>query len=178
MSLIKGSYPIAKFSGRCAQTDRALEPGEAFIAALAESLETGELRRIDYSIQAWSDGARPESPWRVFASWRGVAPSPDRPKRPMLDTGSALDLFEQLVEDEDVQDETPASPRHALRYVLTLLLVRKRALVYHGTRDGTILVARKGEDEAPPIEITDPGLDESTIAIVAEQLDAVLEGES
>lgn len=165
------TYELARPTGVCASTGRAIEVGERFVATLAESEPGGPLERADYTIEAWERGARPEAPRRLIGTWRSELPAPDAPKRAFVGNEELLDLFEQL---EDAQEPE----RIAFRYILTLLLVRKRLLKVLRTRGGVMVVHRADVPPPPdgpePVEVADPGLDDETIARTAEQLSQII----
>ena len=164
---------IARPTGRCAATGGAIEPGQTFVATLAEA-DAG-LTRLDYSAAAWEGGARPEPPLLFVGSWRTIMPEPDARPRMFIDDDALIDLFEQL-------GEATEAKRLALRYVLALILVRKRLLRLEGSDGTTMLVRPKGVDlppdrggDGPPlVRVDDPGLDETTLNEVTEQLGVVL----
>lgn len=164
------SYEIARVAEVCAATGAPFKPGDAFVAALFEA-DGDRLERRDFAASAWSDDAPPPG---VFAFWRGVVPEPSRSNRLVLPFDSLLDLFEQLEGAEDAR-------RIAFRYVLALLLARKRLLSIVGERAprdghaGALLVRPKGaEPTDPPVEVADPGLDEAALGAVTEQVAEVL----
>jgi len=172
------SQDISRPVGRCAATGRELAPGEAYVAALVEAPDGESLTRLDFAAEAWAQGARPEAPASLFAHWRSVTPEPGRPERTLIGADEVMDLFEQLEGAEQ-----PA--RRAFRYVLALLLIRKRRLVYEGGRpgdpkrgvEGVMYVrpwTRKDQTEAPIVEVVDPNLDEQTLAAVTEQIGRVM----
>lgn len=169
----KSSFHIAHPTGVCRATGRPIGVGETYIAALVEPAGVDELEREDYSLEAWNGGARPEGRGggrRLFASWRAVMAAPNSPRRVLADDDSLLDLFEQLAEETD--------PRKvAFRFVLALLLIRRRVLAFEGSDAGKLLVRERGVERPPkgppPIEVIDPELDEETIAAVIEQMKAI-----
>jgi hypothetical protein len=171
-------YPIGRGTGVCAASGRRLEPGERFVAALVESDESEELHRIDFGAQAWDDGARPA---RLFGFWRGTVPAADAKKQVLIDDDSILDLFEQLAAATDDR-------RVAFRFVLALILVRKRLLVCESTRapragePGVMLVRRRGDPRPPEgpalAEVIDPGMTDEAIDEVILQFEAVMAGEA
>ena len=168
------SYPLGRRTGACASTGRVIEPGSPFIGVLAESPGSDELERLDFSRDAWESGARPEPPRRVFASWRGVMPDRDAKAHALIDDESLIDLVTQL--------EGVSEPRRvAFRYVLALILVRRRLLRSEGSTSGALMVrvSRPGHEPGPPMRIEEPALDTGAIADVTEQLsEIVLGGES
>jgi hypothetical protein len=171
--MTKASFQIGRSTGICAATGRALAPGDAYVAVLLERPDSDDLDRQDYSRDAWDAGCRPSS-GRIFASWRGLVPPHDARRRLLIDDSALLDLFEQLAEQTDPR-------RVAFRYVLALILIRKRFLTWEATRPGSIVVRvrRPGgpTSAADAVEVADPGLDDATIADVMDQLTAVMAGD-
>ncbi len=168
-----GSYRIDLPTGVCSATGRRLHVGEAFVGALVEAPGSDDLRRLDFSHAAWEAGSRPAAPCRLLGFWRGVVAPPDTKPHVLIDDESLMDLFEQSAEQ--------AEPRRAaFRFVLALILVRKRLLVHEGSSGTVMLVRPKGAarpPQGPPlIEVVDPGLDEDAIAAVIEQFEALMAG--
>lgn len=169
------AYDISRPTGQCAATGKPFEPGDAVVVALVERREDEGFDRLDYLADAWTDDARQSLGRRVFAVWRTRQPEPDAPKRLLIDDDALLDLFLQLCEGDD---DTHAG-RDAFRFVLALILCRKRLLKRLGSDGGTMLVRPRGSDpESPPIRVTEPELDVQTLRAVTEQLDAVVRGDA
>lgn len=179
-----GTYEHIGNTGVCAATGRKLEPGETVVAALCDSAETEALTRLDFSVDAWENGARPPEGLEAIGVWRTTVPEPNAKKSPIVGAGELMDLFEQL--------EDATEPRTvALRYIIALQLMRKKRLLPEGTKkqpDGgeTMLVRRRG-DAPPPehggdgpelLEVIDPRLDEGKLAELMDELDAVLTPEA
>ncbi len=142
------------------------------MAALCERTEDDGFDRLDYGIEAWDGGARPE---RLFSWWRTAIPDPDRRKRLLVDDTVLLDLFEGLAGDERRQ-------RVAYRFILALILMRKKLLKYAGRRgsgeDQRWLLLPKGAlPETPPVEVVDPHLTDQDVRELTDQLGEVLQGE-
>jgi hypothetical protein len=157
----------------CAATGRAFTVGEACIAVLVERDDAPGLERVDYAIPAWEGGARPTPPARVFASWRGTyQPGESGKLKPLLSDEELLDLFQEL-------GEATEPKRLAFRYVLALMLVRRKVLMAVGSGRGIIRVRPKGAPpEMEPTEVRDPGLDDGLVADAIEQLSKVVPGEA
>lgn len=109
-------YNVQKTARRCAATGRALAPGEEFFSVLAppETDPEGDaVERRDYSPEAW-DGP----PATAVGWWRArVADASTKPR--LAPNEVMLDLFDRWA-DEPHRVES--------RYVLTLLLIRRRVL--------------------------------------------------
>lgn len=172
-SPLSPDYEIGRITDVCAATGRHLEPGDRIVTALVPAEEGEGFARLDYSMEAWESGERPGN---LFAYWMRTVPHPEERERSVVDTETVASLFEQLEESRE--------PRSlALRYVLALLMMRKRMLTYvgHGELDGwpCMLVRPRGEDkDAEPLHVIDPELDEETISSVTAQLQDVLRLES
>jgi hypothetical protein len=151
---------------------------ETFVAVLAQDLELDAFVRLDYSLEAWSGGARPKRPLVVLGIWKSTVPEPGAKKRLLIDDASLVDLFEQTAEETEGATPEGAKEKLAFRFVLALILLRKRLLVQEGAKGKTMLVRAKGTARPPEgpalMEVVDPGLDDNTIVRVTEQLGTVL----
>lgn len=176
MSAGQANFEVARPTGVCAATGEPIRPGDRFIATLVEHAEEDQrLERMDFSLRAWQGGARPQRPLALVGHWKTVMPERDAPKRLLIGDEALLDFFEQLAEATEPK-------RRALRFILALILIRKRLLRLEGSKGGTMLLRPKGVElpperggEGPPLlEVEDPGLDEHAIAEVTEELGAIL----
>lgn len=167
-------YEFGRMTSQCAASGRVLAPGEPFIAALFESTASEALERRDYSMEAW-ERSRPTA---VFAFWRAAVPEPGAKTRQLIDDESLVNLFEQLEGADDAK-------RRAFRFVLALILTRKRLLVDVGRRSAgkdrppvMLVRAKSAAPEEKPIEVIDPGLDAATIADVTEQVSSLIRADA
>jgi len=179
MSLTGSSYPISRSTGQCSATGAALAIGQPYIAVLVErevlpaTAATGMvLERLDYSMEAWDSGKRP--PQRLFAHWKSHYSEAVPTKKPLLGDDELIDLFEQLAEATEHK-------QLAFRYVLALLLIRRRLLRMMGNKPkkgddpAYMLVLPKGSSgETPPLPVIDPGLDDAAISEVIEQVGQII----
>jgi hypothetical protein len=185
-------YDIQRPTGVCAYTGRKLEPGEQYLAALIEvdeavqGKEAGKgtnlgFKRIDVSLEVWKEGKRPE---KMFSYWKSTVQHPNQKKKMFVDDEVLMTLFRRLADDTQVQ-------RQGFRFVLALILMRKKLLRYEGQTEKTVEVTDgqgnkttkvqewwdmmpKGEDK--PLAVLNPHLDEAQIKEVTQQLGEVLEG--
>jgi hypothetical protein len=175
------SYSIGSPTRRCAASERELVTGDRYVAALVQNLEADAFERLDYSESAWAGGARPARPLILLGFWRGLVPEPGAKKRMLIDDQSLLELFEQSGEVEGEAGESEKD-RAAFRFVLGLILLRKRLLIQEGSKGTTMLVRPRGIPKPPEgpelVEVEDPGLDAGTIARVTERLGAVISGDA
>lgn len=180
------NYTLPGTTRNCAATGREIATGETYVAALVQTGEAGneEFRRVDFSLDAWSAGARPTGAdgrrLPLLGSWRTVMPAPGASRRMLIDDEALLDLFEQAGEAAPDAAEPGADPR-VFRFMLALILIRKRLLICEKTdRRGVMFVRPRGTPKSTeggtltPVE--DPGLSEDSVARVVTQLAAVLDG--
>jgi len=129
------AYDIERPTGTCAVTGRALQPGERYVAMLVELDEMDEarsasdaaaalgLKRLDVCMEAWEQGHR--SP-RVFSHWITTVPQPTEKKKLFVDDAVLMNLLIRLADTDQPQ-------RQAFRFVLALILMRKKLLRYDRT---------------------------------------------
>ncbi len=187
------TYDLQRPTGRCAATGGELRPGEDYYATLNDpsAAEDGGgsggdgggglgLSRVDVSLEAWEGGYRPRG---VFCYWKTTVPEPTQKRRLFVDDAVLMNLLRRL--------EGDASPRRlAFRFVLALILMRKRLLRYDHTQrrgdDSWWLLTPKLDlskgpmgkwDEGQSLEILDPHLTEAEIEGVTQELGQVLDGE-
>lgn len=124
-------YQIQPSTRRCCVTGRELRPGERYYSVLLE--EDGKFVRKDYSTEAW-----PGAPSGAFSFWMGRLAPPQGKRRQPIDDEMLLDCFQRL--------EGQLEPsRIRFRYVVALLLMRRRRLKFEETQqDGSqeVLVLR------------------------------------
>ncbi len=168
-------FHLATHQRQCALTGVELKPGDRFVAAIVEPDGEETLERLDFLASEWDAGHRPAG---LFGYWRGVVLEKSEKPRPFIDDTSLLALFEQL-------DDTTEPRRVAFRFVLALILIRKRLLRLEGSVDDGerpfMRVRMRGPDGwvegSTIVEVDDPGMDEEAVADVTEQLTEVLNGE-
>lgn len=168
-------YESARPTHVCAATGRALGAGERYVAALTDTAESEALVRLDYSVEAWEAGARPDRP--LIAVWRATETDRDSGHNTLLSTDELLGLFEGM---EPVEEGRGA----VFRYLLALMLLRKRLFRVVDQRVGdngrpVLQLARRGGPkniEPEVIEVIDPGMDEEAVAAGIEELGVVLGG--
>jgi len=105
-------FEVQRCSRRCAATDRALEPGDICYSVVEVS--GAEVLRKDFSADAWNG-----APDGALGWWKSRIPEPTAKKIKLAPNEVLLELFDQLADQPGQTD---------LRYVLALLLVRRRVL--------------------------------------------------
>jgi hypothetical protein len=159
-------YDVARPQGRCHVSGRAIEPGEKFMAALRETPQGFE--RLDIAVDQWESFDRAN----ILAYWQAVMPRAEAKKRLFVDDTVLCELFERLA------DATEPSKLN-FRFVLGLILMRKRLVIYDTTRneaDREIWRVRlKGRDDH--MDLVNPRLDEQQVLEVSQQLNQILSEE-
>lgn len=209
MSQLSNTYDIQRPTGVCAATGRELAPGETVYAALVDppaeerseeqrkpddktpgGSAGGELPmlRVDVCARAWEEeNFRPP---HLFGFWRTEVPEPNEKKKLLVGDAAIQDLMLSM-------EDATETKQLAFRYVLALILMRKKLLRHDG-------IDRREQDEAsgggpvqdywqftPKVdiakghfgkwnedasfEVLDPHITEQEIAGVTEQLGQVLE---
>ena len=155
-------YEVVRPVGRCAVSGREIRPGEPFHSALFETPQGFERR--DYAAECWS--GPPEGAYCVFRT--RISEKPAR-RRTFIDDDSLIQFFLRLGEETD-------GLKRNFRFVLTLIMVRKRLLRYERSRkEGgaefwQVRLARDGSLH----EVCNPVLDESQVAQLSAELNAIL----
>ena len=162
-----GAYEVPRPAGACAVTGRPIAPGEKFVAAVRETA-TG-LERLDVSPEAWPEFDKAS----LLGFWQTVMPQPEqKAKKLFVDDEVLCTLFERLADTSE-----PAKVN--FRFVLGLILMRKRLVVYETTRSeegrDVWVVRLKGREDR--LDLVDPKLTESQVAEVSQQLGEILNEE-
>ena len=162
-----GGYDVAKPLGKCSVTEKPIAVGEKFMAALRETLVGFE--RVDVSLEAWQGFDRKD----VVGFWQATMPAVEQKKKLFVDDGVLCELFERL-------KDTAEPAKLNFRFVLGLILMRKKMLVYETSRteDGgkDIWVVRfKGREDK--LDLLNPKLDEAQVTEVSQQLGQILNEE-
>jgi hypothetical protein len=109
-------YEIQRCTRRCAATDRELKDGEVCYSVL--TTEGAAVVRRDYCEQAW-----PGPPEGAIGWWKSIVVDPHAGRLSWAPSDVMLSYFERLLADPSADDA---------RYVLALLLVRRRVLRVEG----------------------------------------------
>ena len=161
-------YDIAKPTNLCKGSGKELAPGEPFVAVLRETPE--QLVREDYSVEFWQ-ASGDEDAADVIGVWHTRVPELKAKKKLLIDDASLMSLFERLEGDE-------RASRINFRYVLALILMRKKLLTYdHSEKDDNgrdvWRMKQRGTDRVH--EVVDPHLGDDEIADVSEQISEIME---
>ncbi|HVS71458.1 MAG TPA: hypothetical protein VHQ47_09410 [Phycisphaerae bacterium] len=148
--------------------------------------------RIDFCEKCWGEGKRPASlgaaegvdgvgaPGEMFSFWKTVVPAAQQKKKLLVDDSVLMDVFTRMEGKTEPQEIR-------FRFVLALILMRKRLLKYEGMEERgeggegrglapeTWIMAPRGS--GPPgqaVHVINPHLTEEQIAEVSQQLSAIL----
>lgn len=163
-------YDISKTSGLCCLCGKELSPGEQFVATVKYAGE--ELHREDFCTDCWDGKAEEDAP-DVLGIWEARLAKPKEKKKLFVDDELLIDFFQRL--------EGACEPLKVdLRFVLALVLMRKKLLVYDSSRklsDGRDLWTMHFKGGGQTSEVVDPHLDEQRIADLSRELGEILEAE-
>jgi len=156
-------YEIGRCTRHCAVSGRELKPGEEFYSALVD--QGAGSSRMDYAREVWEGPPPGAVGW-----WKSHIPDPNSQKLTWAPNDVMLDFFDELAEQPDRQD---------VRYVLALLLVRRRVMRLEesqtDTEHGEVIVLycprRDATYHVPAREPTPERIDE-----IQQHLSHLLEG--
>jgi len=161
-----GGYSVGRANGTCAVCQRAIAAGEKLEAALRETPQLME--RLDICPGCWPNFSREG----LLAFWQTVMPESNAKKNIFIDDQVLCELFERL------GDATEPAKLN-FRFVLGLILMRKRKLAYESTRtqgEQEIWVVRfRGREDL--LDLLNPRLSEQQVGEVAGQLGEILSEE-
>jgi hypothetical protein len=105
-------YEVQRSARHCAASGREFAAGEEFYSVLLA--EGAELRRCDYAVEAWQG-----PPPGAIGWWKSQVPAQNARRTAWAPNDVLLQFFDELADQPDKQD---------MRYVLALLLVRRRVM--------------------------------------------------
>jgi hypothetical protein len=159
-------WEIEKPLGQCWGSGTKIGYGEEYFAALVETNEG--LERRDFCAEYWQK-QKPE----VFCHWKTKLPDPDEKKQIFVDDEMLMAFFERLAEEAEQE-------KINFRFVLTLILMRKRRLKYDSSRTKggkeSWRLRVVGSDKEF-VDVINPHLDEEQIEQLSSQLSQILQVE-
>ena len=158
-------WEINKPLGQCCGSGKKIEYGEEYFGALIETEEG--LQRRDFCSDYW-ESQKPDA----FCYWKSRLPYPGQKKQLFIDDQMLMAFFERL-EKETEQEKIN------FRFVLGLILMRKRILKYDATRieDGKEIWRLRIVGDKQTVEVIDPQLDEEQIEQLSSQIGEILQTE-
>lgn len=156
-------WEIDKPLGQCYGTGRKIQYGEEYFGALVETAEG--LQRRDFCADYW-EKEKPDA----FCHWRTRLPHPDQKKQVFVDDEMLLAFFDRLARETEQE-------KIDFRFVLALILMRKRRLKYDTSRmdnDKEIWRLRFAGDKQT-VEVINPHLDDEQIEQLSSQIGQILQ---
>jgi len=161
-----GQYDVGRRGSKCGGCQKDLPAATKLMAALRETPEGFE--RLDICIDCWPGVDRAP----LLAFWQTVVPHHEAKKKVFVDDAVLCELFERL-------KDTAEQAKLNFRFVLGLILMRKRMLTYESSRDdggNDIWTVRfRGKDDR--LDLLNPRLNEQQVAEVSQQLGEILNEE-
>jgi hypothetical protein len=150
-------YQIQASTRRCAVTGRELRPGERYYSVL---IDEGKLIRQDYSLESWHG-----PPEGAFSFWQSRLPAGTAPRRQPIDDDILLGCFDRLKGELE-----PA--RLSIRYVLALLLIRRKRLRLEDARQegGQEVLFLRDARSGARHQVIDPGLPDDEVESVQDEV--------
>ena len=156
-------WEIRKTLGQCAGTGEEFGVGQEYFASL---VETGEgFERRDFSVEYWQ-----ENKPAVYCFWKTRMEDPEHRKKLFIDDEMLMSFFERLGEETDKE-------KINFRFVLTLVLMRKRKLKYlsDAIRDGQEIWHMRVAGEGREVTVVNPHLTEDQIENLSEHMGQIMQ---
>ncbi len=148
--------------GRCASTGRPIEEGEEFYSVLFEDGDS--FKRADYCLDSWE-----KPPEGAFCHFKSRVPVKEKKKQLLVNNDVLTSFFMRL------EEETEAV-RVQFRFVIALMLMRKRILRYEGSvvEDAAEVWEMTLTRDHSKHRVVNPRLTDDQIEGVSKQLSAIL----
>ncbi len=155
-------FEVEAVTGRCAATGLIIKEGEEFYTVLFEAGES--FTRADYSLKSWTG-----PPEGAYCHFKTRMPVKEKRKKMLVDKELLISFFERLA------DETE-SARLQFRFVLALILMRKRLLRYEDSalEDSCEVWRMTLTRDKSVHRVINPKLSDEQIEDVSRQLSAIL----
>ena len=161
-----GQYEVGRPGGKCSVCQQDLPPGTKTMASLRET--PGAFERVDACTGCWPKVDRTA----LLAFWQTTVPAHEAKRKVFVDDAVLCELFERL-------KDTVEEPKLNFRFVLGLILMRKRLLVYESSRneDGKDVWTVRFRGKEDRLDLLNPRLSEQQVAEVSQQLGEILNEE-
>lgn len=160
-----GDFPIGRLSGQCARCHQVLQPGQVYYAVIWQ--QDDQYVRQDFDEACWT-----APPAEAVGAWRARVPVPQTKARPKhVPARLLLEVFERL-------GETDGAAMHQMRFVLALLLMRRRLLKLQETlrQDGCEVWKMKRVGGEAQYDVVCPPLSQQDTDQLSQQLADLLAG--
>jgi hypothetical protein len=145
------NWHIRSRAHACAQTEVPFEDGQPMITAIYFDAETGGYLRRDISLDAWE---KETTERKAIAHWRtAYSPTIIETKPEVASKEGALALLQRFIEEDEPATENA-------RYILALMLERKRTLIPTATKevDGVKMLFYENKKSGEVFVVRDPEL--------------------
>jgi len=158
-------WEINKPLGQCSGSGRKIEPGEEYYGALVET-EEGLVRR-DFSNEYW-ERERPH----VYCFWKTKLAAPNEKRKLFISDDMLMAFFERLANETEAEKVN-------FRFVLALVLMRKRRLKYDSTQSegGRDVWRLQVSGDKDLVEVVNPHLSEEQIEQLTSQIGQILQAD-
>lgn len=155
-------WSVETATGRCAVTGKTLTEGEEFYTVLWEAGDS--FVRRDFSMEGWQS-----PPEDAYCYFKTRVPVKAQRKKLLVNNELLVNFFERLA-DETVE------VRVQFRFVVALILMRKRVLRYDGScdEDGIEVWDMTLPRDQSRHRVINPRLTDSQIEQVSQELSAIL----
>jgi len=147
---------------RCVVCGKEFQEKDEYFSEIYDS-EGGFLRK-DFCVACWKG---PEE--KGYSFWKTrIAPKEQKPKR-FIDLDVIFDFFEKLADSDEREKET-------FRYILALVLMRKRRLKFEGTSreaDAEVLILREAATKNI-FHVKNPELNEGELEAITGKVGQIL----
>ena len=157
-------WEIDKSLGQCCGTGNTIADGQEYFAALVEA-EEGFQRR-DFCVEYWEQ----QKP-KVYCYWKTRRPSADKKKHMFIDEEMLMAFFQRLAEETEQE-------KINFRFVLTLILMRKRRLKYDSSKvdsGNEVWHLRVVGGDGEFVDVINPHLDEGQVDELSSQVGQILQ---
>ncbi|HNS19194.1 MAG TPA: hypothetical protein PKH24_01785 [Sedimentisphaerales bacterium] len=158
-------WEINKPLGQCSGSGRKIEPGEDYYGALVE-VEQGLVRR-DFCSEFWER----EKP-AVYCFWKTKLAAANQKKELFISDEMLVAFFERLANETDPE-------KVSFRFVLALVLMRKRRLKYDSTKteEGREIWRLRMTGDKDLVDVVNPHLSEDQIEQLTSQIGQILQAD-
>jgi hypothetical protein len=157
------SFKFGRRGGACASCGGQLSPGARVSSALyrPQGGEATGFARRDFCSACFDDASRRGDP---FSWWTAVVPAPQE-KKAVFDVGVAKEFLLRLLKED-------APERASLRYLLALLLMRKKAVKVGDqfVKDGVETLVLSVPPDETAFEVACPPIDEAEATKLRDEL--------
>lgn len=169
-------WKIAKAGAGCALCNAQFSPGVQYFSALLQTAES--LERKDYCVNCFPAQRPPE----MYYYWKRTQPDPEAPdprRQPVVDTEYVFDFFRRLEESGAPSSErgSGSAQRVAFRYILALMLTRKKVLIFETKKNdpsGIAIHVYRERRGGQAHEVYEPVLNEEEVLSVSAELGVLL----